>query len=279
MAPKQMHDQGTEKTRRHGPKISIRNLSKSFGQKTVLKNINLDVATGQSLVIIGASGTGKSVLLKSILGIIAPDEGMIAIDGVNIVRSANAAKQVRKIGMLFQGAALFDSLRVWENIAFRLIFGEHKPRSDARQRALQCLSMVGLDTDVANKYPSEISGGMQKRVGLARAIAANPEILFFDEPTTGLDPIMADVINRLIVEQVQSLGATAISITHDMVSARKIGDEIAMLHNGRIIWRGTPEEITDSGHAMVDQFVNGRADGPITMDVGRSRQRIEANSP
>ncbi len=278
MAQQQVHRQGTDKPQRHGPKISIRNLSKSFGQNTVLKNINLDVATGQSLVIIGASGTGKSVLLKSILGIIPPDEGMIALDGVNIVRSANASKQVRKIGMLFQGAALFDSLRVWENIAFRLIFGEHKPRSDARRRALQCLSLVGLDNDVANKYPSEISGGMQKRVGLARAIAANPEILFFDEPTTGLDPIMADVINRLIVEQVQSLGATAISITHDMVSARKIGDEIAMLHNGRIIWRGTPEEIDNSGHAMVDQFVNGRADGPITMDIGRSRRQIQANS-
>lgn len=250
------------------PKIAIQNLSKSFGPKKVLRDVSLDIHRGRSLVVIGGSGVGKSVLLKSILGIVTPDAGKILIDGHDILPSRTTLdRQTKQVGMLFQGAALFDSLRVWENVGFRLIYGEGLGRKSAKERAVECLSLVGLKSDVADLYPSEISGGMQKRVGLARAIAANPRILFFDEPTTGLDPIMADVINTLIEEQVHALGATAISITHDMASARKIADEIAMLHEGRIIWRGTPSEIDRSGHPMVDQFVNGRAEGPITMDL------------
>ncbi len=249
------------------PKIAIRNLSKSFGPKEVLKDVSLAVPPARSLVVIGGSGMGKSVLLKSILGIVHPDAGTIDIDGVDIIADRKVGdRKRRQIGMLFQGGALFDSMKVWENIGFRLIHGEGKSREEARTRAIECLSQVGLKPDVADLNPSELSGGMQKRVGLARAIAAKPEILFFDEPTTGLDPIMADVINSLIVQQVQATGATAISITHDMASARKIGDEIAMLHMGRIIWQGTPAQIDHSGNAMVEQFIHGRAEGPITVD-------------
>ena len=245
-------------------KLSIRNLSKKFGNREVLRDISLDVPAGHSLVVIGGSGAGKSVLLKSILGLVRPDAGAIEIDSVDILKSrSDLERQTRQIGMLFQGAALFDSLRVWENIAFRLIYGDNIHRNTARERALECLDLVGLNNSVANQYPSELSGGMQKRVGLARAIAAQPQILFFDEPTTGLDPIKADVINNLISRQVRALGATAISITHDMASAMKIADEIAMLYDGKIIWRGRPDEINHSGNEMVDQFINGRADGPI----------------
>lgn len=249
------------------PKIAIKNLSKSFGTKEVLKDISLTVPKGKSLVVIGGSGMGKSVLLKSILGIVQPDNGSIHIDGVDIIRDKlSGEKKRRQIGMLFQGGALFDSMSIWENVAFRLTHGERQSKLDAKNRALECLSQVGLKQEVADLRPSELSGGMQKRVGLARAIAAKPEILFFDEPTTGLDPIMADVINTLIVEQVRATGATAISITHDMTSAAKIADEIAMLHQGRIIWHGTPNEIENSGNAMVDQFIHGRAEGPIAVD-------------
>ncbi len=249
------------------PKISIRNLSKSFGNKEVLKDVSLDIYTGRSMVVIGGSGVGKSVLLKIILGLIPADSGSILIDNQPLVSSENKiSPELGKIGMLFQGAALFDSMRVWENISFRLMLADGQSRRHSRERAYECLSLVGLNEDVGELYPSEISGGMQKRVGLARAIAAKPEILFFDEPTTGLDPIMADVINKLIFEQVHALGATAVSITHDMKSASKIGDEITMLHGGRIIWRGTPESMVHSGNAMVDQFINGRAEGPIRVD-------------
>ncbi len=249
------------------PKISIRGLKKSFGAKEVLRGVDLDLAAGSSLVVIGGSGTGKSVLLKCILGLMPADAGEILIDGVNILKATSAERErrTREIGMLFQGSALFDSLKVWENVAFRLIYSERKLGFTARQRALDCLAKVGLDADVGALSPSELSGGMQKRVALARAIAADPSILFFDEPTTGLDPITADVINSLIVERVREAGATAISITHDMASARKIADEVAMLHQGRIIWRGAASEIDRAGNPFVDQFVNGRADGPIKM--------------
>lgn len=255
-----------------GPKISVRGLKKSFGKKEVLRGVDLDLEAGRSLVVIGASGTGKSVLLKCILGIVHADAGEILIDGVNILKapSAERARRTRQIGMLFQGSALFDSLKVWENVAFRLIYGERKLGSPARQRAIDCLSKVGLEQEVADLSPSELSGGMQKRVALARAIAADPSILFFDEPTTGLDPIMADVINNLIVERVREAGATAISITHDMASARKIADDVAMLHEGRIIWRGAASEIDRADNPFVDQFVNGRADGPIKMALRAS---------
>ena len=254
-------------------KLSVRGLKKSFGSKHVLQGVDLDLAPGKSLVVIGGSGTGKSVLLKCVLGLISPDEGEIKIDGRPTTRIAfgDPQKATRQIGMLFQGAALFDSLKVWENVAFRLVYGEGASPADARERALECLSQVGLGPDIAELAPAELSGGMQKRVGLARAIAANPSVLFFDEPTTGLDPIMADVINNLILQQVNDLGRAAVSITHDMASAVKIADEIAMLHEGRIIWRGVPDDIYASGEPCVDQFVHGRAEGPITAGLSAAR--------
>ncbi|MBV9150613.1 MAG: ATP-binding cassette domain-containing protein [Alphaproteobacteria bacterium] len=244
-------------------------VEKSFGRKRVLDGIDLTVAPGESLVIIGGSGTGKSVLIKCILGIMRPEAGSIRIDGRETVRLRRRAREriMDKFGMLFQGSALFDSLSVWENVAFGLVQGRGMPRAEAREIALKKLAAVGLGPEVATLSPAELSGGMQKRVALARAIAAEPEIVFFDEPTTGLDPIMADVINRLIVESVQGIGATTISITHDMVSARRIADRIAMLHKGRIVWQGPASEIDRSGNPFVDQFVNGRAEGPIQMEV------------
>ncbi|MEM9170264.1 MAG: ATP-binding cassette domain-containing protein [Pseudomonadota bacterium] len=248
-------------------KISIRGLRKSFGDKAVMNGLDLDVAEGESLVVIGRSGVGKSVLLKCVLGLMAPNAGSIEIDGVNIV-SAGAGKRkqaTRQIGMLFQGAALFDSLNIWRNVAFRLLNGEGVAHAaDPRDRALAALADVGLGEEVADQSPSALSGGMQKRVALARAIASDPAILFFDEPTTGLDPITADMINMLIIDRVRALGATAISITHDLASARRIADTVAMLHDGRIVWRGPPDALDDSGDPIVDQFVHGRAQGPLT---------------
>ncbi len=251
--------------------ISVRDLHKSFGTNDVLRGVDLDLDRGKSLVVIGGSGTGKSVLAKCILGLVRADQGSIEINGRDIARQTESDRRYMTglSGMLFQGAALFDSLPVWENIAFRLIYSQRKSRSAAREKAADCLSQVGLAPEIGDLFPSELSGGMQKRVGLARAIAADPQILFFDEPTTGLDPIMADVINNLILERVKALGATAISITHDMASARKIADEIAMLYQGRIIWRGRPEEIENSNNPMVEQFVHGRAEGPIKMALRR----------
>jgi phospholipid/cholesterol/gamma-HCH transport system ATP-binding protein len=251
------------------PKISVRGLEKSFGPKRVLDGVDIDCGVGESLVIIGGSGTGKSVLIKCVLGLLHPERGSIRIDDVETIgiRRAERTALMHKFGMLFQGAALFDSLRVWENVAFGLIQGRGMERARAREIALEKLAAVGLGAEVGELRPAELSGGMQKRVALARAIAAEPEIIFFDEPTTGLDPIMADVINDLIVRLVQELGATAVSITHDMVSARKIGHRIAMLHRGKIIWQGPAAEIDDSQNPFVDQFVNGRAEGPIQMEV------------
>lgn len=248
-------------------KISVRGLQKSFGAKKVLQGLDLDLYEGRSLVVIGGSGSGKSVLLRCILGLMAPDAGEILVDGVNILALAGRerARHTRQIGMLFQAAALFDSLKVWENVSFRLLYGEGVARAPARARAIACLAQVGLPPEVADLSPAELSGGMQKRVGLARAIAADPKILFFDEPTTGLDPITADVINNLIADRVKALGATALSITHDMASARKIADDIAMIYEGRIVWRGPAADVMSSGNPMVDQFVHGRADGPIKM--------------
>ena len=234
-----------------------------------MQGVGLKINPGKSLVIIGGSGTGKSVTLKCVLGLIKPDSGSILIDGKESV-GANAderAEFMRKFGMLFQGAALFDSLRVWENVAFGLIQGRGMNRRDAYDVAVEKLQSVGLDESVAQLYPAELSGGMQKRVGLARAVAANPEIIFFDEPTTGLDPIMADVINNLIVKSVKQLGATALSITHDLASARKIADDVAMIYQGRIIWQGPVSTLDHSGNEYVDQFIHGRAEGPITDDI------------
>jgi len=256
------------------PKIRIRGLTKSFGSKRVLDGIDLDVPSGTSFVIIGGSGSGKSVLLRCILGLIRPDAGTIEIDGENILEASHARQEVliEKIGMLFQNAALFDSLTVWENVAFGLLAKRGKARisrGEARERAGVFLAQVGLDPSVGLLAPSELSGGMQKRVGLARAIASRPEILFFDEPTTGLDPIMGAVIDGLIVDCVKKLGSTAIAITHDMASARRIGDEAAMLYHGRLVWTGRAESLMDSGNAMVDQFTHGRREGPIGMELRR----------
>jgi phospholipid/cholesterol/gamma-HCH transport system ATP-binding protein len=249
--------------------IVLKQVRKHFGKKHVLNGLDLDVGKGRSLVVIGGSGTGKSVMLKCILGILKPDEGEIIVGGENVVGLKGTAKDeyLARFGMLFQGSALFDSLTVWENVAFGLIQGRGMARAKAKDIAIDKLAQVGLTADVGALHPAELSGGMQKRVALARAIAADPEIIFFDEPTTGLDPIMADVINNLIVDCVKRLGATTISITHDMASARKIADDIAMIYKGQIIWRGEANKVNSSGNAYVDQFIHGRADGPIQMDV------------
>jgi len=254
------------------PKVAVRGLRKSFGRKVVLDGLDLEIGVGESIVVIGGSGTGKSVLAKCIIGLMEPDGGSVKIDGEEVVgRSTGERERVmRKFGMLFQGAALFDSLPVWENVAFGLIQGRNVARAQAKTIALDRLAQVGLGPEVGELRPSELSGGMQKRVALARAICAEPEIIIFDEPTTGLDPIMADVINHLIVKCVRQLGATALSITHDMVSARKIADRIAMIHKGRIIWSGTTSEIDHSSNPFVEQFIHGRAEGPIQMEVRAS---------
>jgi phospholipid/cholesterol/gamma-HCH transport system ATP-binding protein len=251
------------------PKIELRGVKKRFGSKIVLDGIDLAIDAGSSLVVIGGSGTGKSVMIKCVLGILTPDEGRIFVDGIDVTRARGRARdaQLKKFGMLFQGAALFDSLPVWENVAFGLIQGRGLPRRKAKDIAIEKLAKVGLTEDVGALWPSELSGGMQKRVGLARAIAADPDIIFFDEPTTGLDPIMADIINDLIVSTVKDLGVTTLSITHDMASARKISNRIAMLYQGKIIWDGPTAEIDKSGNAYVDQFIHGRAEGPIKMQV------------
>jgi phospholipid/cholesterol/gamma-HCH transport system ATP-binding protein len=250
-------------------KIAVRGLKKSFGRKVVLDGIDLDVGVGESVVVIGGSGTGKSVMVKCIIGLLEPDGGSIKIDGQEVtgLPEAEREKLMQKFGMLFQGAALFDSLSVWENVAFGLIQGRNLDRRQAKEIAIAKLGAVGLTPDVGELRPSELSGGMQKRVGLARAIAAEPEVIIFDEPTTGLDPIMADIINDLIIKCVRDLGATAISITHDMASARKIADRIAMIYKGRIIWDGSKDLIDHSGNPYVDQFIHGRAEGPIKMEV------------
>jgi len=253
------------------PKIRMRGVCKAFGPKVVLNGIDLDVTDGESVVIIGGSGTGKSVLLKCILGIIQPDSGLIEIDGVDVSELSSAERDdlMGKFGMLFQGGALFDSLPVWENVAFGLIQARGMDRDAARTIALNKLAAVGLGPEVGALVPAELSGGMQKRVALARAIATEPEIIFFDEPTTGLDPIMGDVINDLIVKCVRELGATTLSITHDLASARKIAHRIAMLHGGKIIWQGPVAEIDQTDNPYVDQFIHGRAEGPIQMQVSR----------
>ncbi|SMX28001.1 putative ABC transporter ATP-binding protein [Pelagimonas phthalicica] len=243
--------------------IELTNVQKTFGSNQVLRDVNLCIDKGSSMVIIGGSGTGKSVLLKSVLGLVIPDAGTITLDGQDVTKADRDAFLAR-FGMLFQGAALFDSLTVWQNVAFRLLRGSLKrPKSEAREIAIEKLRRVGLKPDVADRFPAELSGGMQKRVGLARAIAAEPEIIFFDEPTTGLDPIMSGVINELTREIVDEMGATAMTITHDMSSVRAIADHVAMLHDGVIQWSGAVADMDHSGDPYVDQFISGRADGPI----------------
>ena len=253
------------------PKIRIRGLKKAFGEKKVLDGIDLDVMPGTGMVVIGGSGTGKSVLIKSILGLITPDAGVIEIDGEDVLKASNGrARELRaQIGMLFQNGALFDSLPVWENVAFGLLAEKKIKRAQARGKAIEILAQVGLAENVANLSPSELSGGMQKRVALARAIASAPAIMFFDEPTTGLDPIMGAVIDELIVDCVKRLGSTSIAITHDMASAQRIADQAAMLYEGRVSWTGPASELMTSTDPVVDQFTHGRPKGPIQMALRR----------
>ncbi len=243
--------------------IELSGVHKSFGPKHVLRGVDLVIPKGESMVVIGGSGTGKSVTLKCVLGLIRPDTGTITLDGEDVSR-AERDSFLARFGMLFQGAALFDSLPVWQNVAFRLLRGSLKrPKEEARAIAIDKLRRVGLTEDVADLFPAELSGGMQKRVGLARAIAADPEIIFFDEPTTGLDPIMAGVINDLIREIVTEMGATAMTITHDMSSVRAIADKVAMLHDGVIQWTGPVGHMDSTTDPYVRQFVSGSAEGPI----------------
>ncbi len=250
-------------------KIETRDLHKAFDGKQVLRGVNLSIQPGESIAVIGGSGTGKSVLIKNIIGLMHPDSGSVFIDGQDVTSLTGSEREqvTRKFGMLFQGAALFDSLPVWENVAFGLIQVQRLARRDARDKAVEAMVQVGLEPDIAGRYPAELSGGMQKRVGLARAIATEPEIMFFDEPTTGLDPIMGSVIDNLIIKIVRELGATALSITHDMASARRIADNIAMIYDGKIVWYGPVDAIDDSGNDVVDQFIHGRSQGPINMSV------------
>lgn len=245
------------------PAIDLRGLHKSFGSKTVLRGLDLQVARGESLVVIGGSGSGKSVLLKCILGLVPPDAGQVRLDGQDS-RGRPDPGFFDRFGMLFQGGALFDSLTVWQNVAFRLLRGpRRRPPAEARARAVDKLARVGLGAEVADLYPAQLSGGMQKRAGLARAIATDPQVIFFDEPTTGLDPIMAGVINELIRGIVAETGATAVTITHDMTSVRAIAHRVAMLHGGRIRWTGPVDSLATAPDPLVQQFINGHADGPF----------------
>lgn len=250
-------------------KIIIKNLTKNFDSKKVLCGVDLKVKQGESLVILGGSGSGKSVLIKIIASLLSPTSGSIKIDGEEVTNIAtkNRDNLMEKFGFLFQGGALFDSLPIWENVAFRLLNHKKIDKKKAREIAIQKLKAVGLSEKTADLFPSELSGGMQKRASLARAVAANPEIIFFDEPTTGLDPIMADVINDLIISNSKDIGATTITITHDMHSARKIADKVAMLYEGKIIWFGDVKDLDSSNNPYLDQFIHGRAEGPINFLV------------
>jgi phospholipid/cholesterol/gamma-HCH transport system ATP-binding protein len=251
------------------PKISLQNVCKSFGSKHVLNNLNLDIATGESVVVIGGSGTGKSVMLKCILGLLEPENGQIHMDGKQVLGLSRSEREktLNKTGMLFQYAALFDSLPVWENVAFGLMQAQGMPRNDAKDVAIEKLALVGLGSEMAMKNPADLSIGMQKRVGLARAIATKPEVIFFDEPTTGLDPIMGDVIDNLIRDCTQHLGATTLTISHDMESAQKIADRIALIYKGSVVWIGPADDIEHSGNPYVEQFVRGDLNGPIELDI------------
>lgn len=251
------------------PKISLKNVSKSFGNKHVLDGLNLDVKKGESVVVIGGSGTGKSVMLKCILGLLEPEQGEIFIDGQQLVGAPPSIREkaLRKTGMLFQYAALFDSLPVWENVAFGLIQAHGMGREEAKHIAIEKLALVGLGAEMANHSPADLSIGMQKRVGLARAIATNPEIIFFDEPTTGLDPIMGDIIDNLIRDCTKQLGASTLTISHDMEGAQKVADKIALLYKGKVVWSGPADEIDHCGNPYVEQFVSGDINGPIELDI------------
>ena len=259
-------------------KISIKNLAKSFSGKSVLTDVTVDVAPQESLVIIGTSGCGKSVTLKCLLGLITPDSGDILIDGVNVVGQSRAEREtmLHRFGMTFQFGALFDSLPIWENITFRLRQKQKMKKAKARDIASDIVGQLGLGAHVIDQYPAELSGGMQKRVALARAIADKPEILLFDEPTSGLDPITGGVIDNLITDSVKRLGATAITISHDMASVRRIADKVAMIHQGRVLWSGPVSEMDKSGIEEVDQFVHGKPVGPLTTAINKDALAAQA---
>jgi phospholipid/cholesterol/gamma-HCH transport system ATP-binding protein len=268
--PQRSEDQGTNRiSDAVVPKLRLRGLRKAFNGKQVLDGVDLDVMPGRSMVILGGSGSGKSVTIKCVLGLITPDSGTIEIDGRDVLgMSARERESVMDhIGMLFQNGALFDSLPVWENVCFKQLARGQITRAEAREKATEALADVGLAASVGELSPAELSGGMQKRVALARAIASEPDLIFFDEPTTGLDPIMGAVIDGLIVDCVRRLGATAVSITHDMASARRIGDDAAMIHKGRIVWTGPAASLGNTGNPMVDQFARGEREGPIEMEL------------
>lgn len=254
-----------EKTTTAGPIIALRDVYKSFGTKEVLRGMNLDVEPGESVVIVGGSGTGKSVTLKHIIGLLQPDRGQVIVRGQNVVgmpeRKLNEIR--RHFGMSFQEGALFDSMNVFENIAFPLRRHTDFNEEEIRERVEECLRMVHLH-NVETKKTSELSGGMRRRVGFARAIALEPEVLLFDEPTTGLDPVISDVVADLIVEMDRTLNTTTVTITHDMKVAFKIADRVAMLYGGRIVEQGSPEEFQRSSNPIVQQFIEGRAEGPLT---------------
>ena len=251
------------------PVIQLRNVSKFFGSKEVLKSVDLDVYKGESLVILGGSGSGKSVLLKCILGLLPVNKGKISVSGKNALALKHDERNtfLQQFGMLFQGSALFDSLTVWENITFGLRQSTALSDKKAKEIAVETLKTLGMGAEVADLFPGELSGGMQRRVAIARAVVTNPEIIFFDEPTAGLDPIIGNVINDLIVRTSKSSGATSITITHDIHSARSIADRVAMLHQGEIIWTGSVKELDKSGNPYVDQFIHGRTEGPIQFQV------------
>jgi len=247
------------------PLIEVNDVHKSFAHNHVLQGLNLAIRPGESMVVIGGSGTGKSVLIKCIIGILSPDRGNILVAGQDIgsLKEKDLYQLRKKFGMLFQAGALFDSMKVWENVGFGLLQHTTLSKKEVKKRAIEKLNLLGLH-QIEDLMPSELSGGMRKRVSLARAIAMEPEILLYDEPTTGLDPIRADTINALIVEMRKKIKVTSITITHDMVSAYKVGDRIAMLYQGKIIEVGTPDEIKNSPSAIVQQFIQGKAEGPIT---------------
>ena len=251
------------------PKIKVRGIEKGFGANHVLRGADLDVMDGESLVLIGTSGSGKSLLLKCILGLQTPDSGSVLVDGAETIGYAGEHRMrfIDRFGVLFQYSGLFDSLPVWQNISFKAVQTGAMDTDAARERAGEMLETVGLARDALDLYPHELSGGMQKRVGIARAIFSEPEFLFLDEPTAGLDPIMTNVIGRLVLECVRKLGATAVSITSDMTGALQIADRIAMLHEGKIIWAGPKDEALDSGNPYIDQLIHSRAHGPIEMRV------------
>lgn len=248
------------------PYISIKNMHKSFGTKKVIQGIDLEINEGESFVIVGGSGSGKSVLIKCMMGLIQPDSGDININGEDVsnLSLSNKKKLFKDFGVLFQGGALFDSMKVWENIAFTLIRNKKLNNDEARKIALERLKAVDMDESSMDVYPSELSGGMQKRVALARATVDKPKVIFFDEPTTGLDPIVSGTINKLIKRTVKSLGASAVTITHDMASLRSIADRVGLLFKGKLIWVGTLEEMEKTDNPYIVQFINGKENGPFT---------------